>query len=145
MKKIALISALMITMACSNARADIFNGPYAGVELGYSNARETDSSVGKGALAGTNISADFGGSGGVYGLFAGYGKRIGGGYLGAEIEGSLRGARSKFSATSGGITDSFTEKQKYDYGASLRAGYVPDSECSIVCQNRRGQIKIWRF
>lgn len=76
MKKAIFIFALLLP---SIAMAEPFNGPYVGAQGGY-DSYHIDTS---GTFTGFTGSADFGGTGGVFGLFAGYGKTSGNTYVGA--------------------------------------------------------------
>ncbi|MCK9229149.1 MAG: porin family protein [Syntrophales bacterium] len=80
----ALVVALVFSLSFSTAMAEMFNGPYIGVNLGYgSTDYKTD--VGPGTLTLDSLS----GSGVNAGLFAGYGATSPQGiYFGIEAEGS---------------------------------------------------------
>lgn len=100
-----------------------FDGPYAGVQVGYNNTnvKYTESD-------GTDFATLDGLSmkGADYGVFAGYGKTLGSNfYLGGEVE--YNGSNAKNEITSSVILNSETKK-KSSYGVAARAGYVVDDK-----------------
>lgn len=123
MKKIIFISAIFVT---ANAYAEPFNGAYIGAQGGYESTKANVTDTGKGGFAGVNFTDDISLTGANGGLFAGYGKRFNNTYAGVELEGNLSNADSKTSLTIPGTgTVNINLQHKYDYGASLRAGFFP--------------------
>lgn len=101
MKKI-IIAAAALALGTAIAHADSdFDGLYAGVEGGYGSVK----------LDGGNRDSAFSGAG-----YAGYGVTYGKVYLGGEAGIGFNGAKNDV----GGVT----VKQKLNYGAKARAGYL---------------------
>ena len=122
---ISILSVISLSAIAANAQASPFNGPYIGVMGGYESIHDSASDTGKGAFAGISSSGTLSAAGGNAGLFAGYGKTFGNLYLGAEAEGDVADSEEKTRITSGGSVIFSDTRHKYDYGASLRAGFMP--------------------
>lgn len=112
-----LLTTILATSISSMAIAEPFNGPYLGAQGGY-DSYHLDTT---GIFPGFSGRADFGGTGGSFGLFAGYGKTFNNVYLGGELEGSLNSADAKLSDNVG---DNFGVKSKNTFGAAIRAGFL---------------------
>ncbi len=112
-----------------------FNGSYAGVQAGYVNNHIEDKFTGAGSSSAYSYKQDSGVSGFDGGLFAGYGKTINQFYLGAEAEGSLSNADSRYSDT----TFSSKTENSGSYGASLRAGFFPKDD--LLVYGRLGAVR----
>lgn len=130
MKPIFIPSLLAASMLSGAVAAAPFDGPYVGAQAGYERFNVDDDFTGAGALAGTNASSDFHAAGANGGLFAGYGKRFDGFYLGADVDGSLGNAY--YSDSTAGITSKV--EHKHTYGASLRAGVMPTEDALIYAR-----------
>lgn len=122
MKKAIFIFALLLP---SIAMAEPFNGPYVGIQGGYESTKASVSDTGLGAFAGTSFRDDISLTGFNGGVFAGYGKHVNNLYIGTEAEGSFSNADSRTNLTVGAGTIEIKLKHKYDYGASLKAGFFP--------------------
>ena len=133
MKKSKILNITMLTILAmpAIASAETFNGGYVGIQGGYESTKADVTDTGQGAFAGINFKDQISLTGANGGLFAGYGKKFDNLYLGGEIEGSLSGADSKTSLTTGAGTITMNLEHKYDYGASIRAGMFPTKDTLI--------------
>lgn len=106
---------------CSAADAAPFNGPYVGADVGYEHYHSSDDFTGSGVLSGYSSNNSLSLSGAVGGIYAGYGKTFDKLYLGVEAQAGLSNSdkTNKYSDFSSEL------KQTYNYGLSVRPGYVP--------------------
>jgi opacity protein-like surface antigen len=113
MKQVALLTAAAALMAGSTFAID---GAYLGVQGGYQSINNKQS----GNAAGVGFSDTHNVSGGVLGLYGGYGKSFSNHvYLGGELE--ANGSSAHSDRGMGAVPSKF--KQDYNYGASARLGY----------------------
>lgn len=118
MKRVCLLAvavAMVFTVSVSTAAAEMYNGPYIGVNLGYGVASHNLESVPAGLMAIDSASA-----GGVSaGLFGGYGATSDQGvYFGVEVEGSW--SSGEYDMNVGGSILEIT--QDWTVGVSARLG-----------------------
>jgi opacity protein-like surface antigen len=113
MKQVALLTAAAVMAAGSTFAID---GAYLGVQGGYQSINNKQS----GNAAGVGFSDTHNISGGVLGLYGGYGKTFSNHvYLGGELE--ANGSSAHSDRGMGSVASKF--KQDYNYGASARVGY----------------------
>jgi opacity protein-like surface antigen len=113
MKQVALLTAAAAMMAGSTFAID---GAYLGVQGGYQALNNKVS----GNASGVGFSNSNTTTGGVAGLYGGYGKSFSNHvYLGGELE--ANGSSAHSDRDMGDLPSKFS--QKYNYGASVRLGY----------------------
>ncbi len=120
-----LLSTIAAASMSGAAQAATFDGPYVGAEAGYA-TEKTDTHLVSAILAidatQKDNTASFNG-----GAFAGYGKKFGNAYLGAEAHLDWNGLdRTK---TYG--TETVTQKHSIDAAADIRAGFFPASSTLV--------------
>lgn len=123
LKKLSI--AIVCGLLASTAQASDFNGFYVGGSIGDDSTHYDLSDSGAGPLAGVVFTDDLGSNGTTGGIFAGYGRRLGNFYLGAEAEGDLIDSTATTTLTIPGASVNTTLKHDYDYGAAVRAGVFP--------------------
>lgn len=119
-KRLLLTTAMAVSMI-QGASAAVFDGPYVGVEAGYSMER-SDLHVYSG-LAGVDARDKDNNGAFNGGAFAGYGKRHGNFYLGGETHLDWNG----LDRTKADGTETFVQKHSIDAALDLRAGFFPAS------------------
>jgi opacity protein-like surface antigen len=123
LKKLSI--AIVYGLFVSTAQASDFNGFYVGGSVGDESDHYNLTDTGTGSLAGISFSNDMGAESVAGGIFAGYGRRFGNLYLGAEAQGDVMDAESNTTLTDGGSSVFIKLKHDYDYGAAVRAGIFP--------------------
>lgn len=129
-----LLAGLALSVPMIAGAADRFQGPYAGVYLGYVNGQDNGTEYNNGTPDGWTLETSP--SGMAYGLLAGYNMRFGNGFVfGIEADYEGRSADDESLFKNGGVPDSrYPVKTELKDAGSIRAklGYVVNGGQTLV-------------